>query len=73
MMLKSAGGALKKLFIISTFFVTSLFADYSVGDQISTDHQNLSFDVCYGDYDNEQLSLSDFFGQVIWLNISASW
>jgi len=46
-----------------------------VGNQISTEHQNLSFDVCYGDYDNDQLSLSDFADEntVIWINIAASW
>ena len=62
-------------FIIVSFLSTSLFAEYSVGDQISTDHQNLSFDVCYGDYDNDQLSLSDFAdgNTVIWINMSASW
>jgi len=61
------------IFILSTF--SFLIAEYSVGDQISTDHQNLSFDVCYGDYDNDQLSLSDFVDEntVIWINMSASW
>ena len=61
--------------IFTIVLFTSLFADYSVGDQISTDHQNLSFDVCYGDYATDQLSLSDFAdgNTVIWLNIAASW
>ena len=64
---------IKSVFIL--LLSTSLFAEYSVGDQISTDHQNLSFDVCYGDYDNDQLSLSDFAdgNTVIWINMSASW
>lgn len=62
-------------FIFILLLSTSLFADYSVGDQISTDHQNLAFDVCYGDYATDQLSLSDFVdgNTVIWLNIAASW
>ena len=62
-------------FVFILLFSTSLFAEYSVGDQISTDHQNLSFDVCYGNYDNDQLSLSDFVdgNTVIWINIAASW
>ena len=62
-------------FIFILLLSTSLFAEYSVGDQISTDHQNLAFDVCYGDYDNDQLSLSDFAdgNTVIWINMSASW
>jgi len=64
-----------KRIIFTIVLFTSLFADYSVGDQISTDHQNLSFDVCYGNYDNDQLSLSDFVdgNTVIWINIAASW
>ena len=64
-----------KRIIFTIVLFTSLFADYSVGDQISTDHQNLSFDVCYGNYDNDQLSLSDFVdgNTVIWINMSASW
>ena len=62
-------------FVFILLLGTSLFADYSVGDQISTDHQNLAFDVCYGDYTTDQLSLSDFENgnTVIWLNIAASW
>jgi len=64
-----------KRIIFTIVLFTSLFADYSVGDQISTDHQNLLFDVCYGNYDNDQLSLSDFVdgNTVIWINIAASW
>ena len=59
------------ILLLSTF----LSAEYSVGDQISTEHQNLAFDVCYGDYATDQLSLSDFAGgnTVIWMNMSASW
>ena len=59
------------ILLLSTF----LFAEYSVGDQISTNHQNLAFDVCYGDYATDQLSLSDIAdgNTVIWLNIAASW
>jgi hypothetical protein len=61
--------------IFILLLITSLYAEYGVGDQISTDHQNLSFDVCYGDYPTDQLSLSDFAdgNTVIWLNIAASW
>jgi hypothetical protein len=64
-----------KRIIFTILLFTSLFADYSVGDQISTDHQSLAFDVCYGDYATNQLSLSDFAdgNTVIWINMSASW
>jgi hypothetical protein len=63
-----------KRIIFTIVLFTSLFADYSVGDQISTDHQNLLFDVCYPAV-NSQLSLSDFVdgNTVIWINIAASW
>jgi len=63
-------------FVFILLFSTSLFAEYSVGDQISTDHQNLTFDVCYGVYNtDQQLSLLDFSdgNTVIWINMSASW
>ena len=63
-------------FVFILLLSTSLFADYSVGDQISTDHQNLAFDVCYPvKYATDQLSLSDFAdgNTVIWINMSASW
>ena len=62
-------------FVFILLLSTSLFAEYSVGDQISTDHQNLTFDVCYGDYATDQLSLADFAdgNTVIWINMSASW
>lgn len=62
-------------FLFVALLSSSLFAEYSVGDQISTDHQGLSFDVCYGNYENNQLSLSDFANgnTVIWINLAASW
>ena len=62
-------------FLFILLLSSSLFAEYSVGDQISTDHQGLSFDVCYGNYENNQLSLSDFANgnTVIWINLAASW
>ena len=63
-------------FVFILLLSTFLFAEYSVGDQISTAHQNLTFDVCYGDYNtNQQLSLLDFTGgnTVIWINMAASW
>jgi hypothetical protein len=61
--------------IISLMFLSCLFSGYSVGDQISSEQQSMAFDVCYGDYPNDQLSLSDFANgnTVIWINMSASW
>jgi len=61
--------------IFTIVLFTSLFADYSVGDQISTEHQNFAYDVCYGDYPATQRSLSDSAdgNTVIWISMSASW
>jgi len=61
--------------IITIIFMSFIFAGYSVGDQISAEHQSMAFDVCYGDYATDQLSLSDFVdgNTVIWLNMAASW
>ena len=66
---------MKAFYITIIFFNTLLFPQYSVGDQISTEHQELAFDICYGDYENDQLSLSDFANgnTVIWINLAASW
>jgi len=61
--------------IILLIFLSCLFANYSVGDQISSGDQSMAFDVCYGEYITDQLSLSDFAdgNTVIWINMSASW
>ena len=64
-----------KKIILAIFLNSFLIAEYSLGDQISIDDQNLAFDVCYGDHITDQLSLSDFVdgNTVIWINMSASW
>ena len=63
-----------KYTIFIVFFVTFLFSGYSVGDIISTDHQNMEFeDICHGDYPSETFKLSDFQNKVIWLHFSATW
>jgi hypothetical protein len=53
---------------------------YEIGDQISIYHQNTSYEVCYGDYPSESLSLSDFNGEtnggnynVTFMIMSATW
>ena len=60
-------------FLFILLLSTPLFSEYSVGDQISTDHQNLAFDVCYGDYPYEQLQLSHFNGKISIFGLSTSW
>ena len=73
---------MKKLsIIILSLLIGSVSASvYNVGDQVSESHQNISFPVCYGDYPDANLSLSDFNGElnggdwsVIWISMSATW
>ena len=37
---------------------------YGIGDQVSMSHQNMAFEVCYGDYLNNNLKLADFNGDL---------
>ena len=62
---------------LNAFF---LFGAYEVGDNISIADQNIEYDVCSGDYYNDQLKLSDFNGDfndlgymVTLLLIQATW
>ena len=64
-----------------TFLISFSFAAiYDVGETVSESHQNISFDVCYGDYAENTLKLADFNGalnggdyQVMFINTAASW
>ena len=70
---------------LRTIFLTILLAFsfgavYDVGETVSESHQNIAFDVCYGDYDSNDLRLADFNGalnggdyQVLFINTAASW
>ena len=73
---------MKKLsIIILSILIGSVSASvYNVGDQVSESHQNISFPVCYGDYTDDDLSLSDFNGDlnggdfsVLFISMSATW
>tara|TARA_Y100001970_G_C13614860_1_gene546636 strand:+ start:235 stop:456 length:222 start_codon:yes stop_codon:yes gene_type:complete len=62
------------------FLSFSLAAIYDVGETVSESHQNIAFDVCYGDYSSNDLRLADFNGalnggdyQVLFINTAASW
>ncbi len=53
---------------------------YEIGDYVSTDHQNISYPVCYGEYPTENLQLSHFNGsnnggsfKIIWIEMLATW
>ena len=67
------------LFIV--FFITFLFSGYSVGDRISTDHQNMEFGFCYpGNQVGNSFSFAQHNGdlnggnyQVLMIEVSATW
>ena len=59
---------------------TNMPSVYNVGETVSESHQNMTFDVCYGEYPNDELKLADFNGelnggdyQVLFINMAASW
>ena len=64
-----------KLPSILLLIITSLSfgSYYSIGDTVTYDHQNESFDVCYGDYAQDQLKLSHFNGKISIFGLSTSW
>jgi len=60
------------LFIVLS--ITFLFSGYSVGDTISTDHQNMEFGYCYpADSLSTTFSFANNRGKVIMLERSAAW
>ena len=70
----------KYIITFSLFFNSFLFAWYVNGDTISIEDQSYPLDVCYGEYFNDVLMLSDFNGNlnggdfnVILFRLTASW
>ena len=66
--------------ILSTCFITIGFSLYNVGQTVSISDQNVDYNVCYGDYNSNTLSLADFNGalnggsyKVIHIDMAASW
>ena len=69
-----------KISLVTFLMSFSFSAIYDVGETVSESHQNISFDVCYGDYAENALKLADFNGalnggdyQVMFINTAASW
>ena len=55
-----------------TIFITIAFSGYNIGDTISDEDLNTSFDTCFGDI--ESVTFGDYENNsVIRLNLSASW
>ena len=53
---------------------------YNIGDNITSEHQNIIFDICYSEDEQNSLKLSDFNGndnggnyKVIWIDMAATW
>ena len=72
---------MRKYLIIPLLFLNSfLFSYYVYGDTVSIEDQSYPLNVCYGDYSDEILRLSDFNGDlnggyynVIVFRLTASW
>jgi len=63
---------MKYLFI--TIITSFLFSSYyAIGDTVIAGHQNQAFDVCYGEYPNNELELSHFNGKISIFGLSTSW
>ena len=60
-------------YLLAILVSLSFSSYYQIGDTLTEDHQNTSFDVCYGDYPSEQFQLGDVRGKIIVFGISASW
>ena len=69
------GGNIRNIYILLLLSLSFsiVLGGYDVGDTISESHQNMEFDICYGDYPTETFKLSDFQNKVIWLHFSATW
>ncbi len=46
---------------------------YQAGDQIGCDDLEIGLDVCFPSDCNNDISLGDYYGKVIWLEMTSSW
>ena len=61
-------------YLLSIIISSIVFPSYySIGDTVTYSHQNEPFDICYGDYANEDLQLSHFNGKISIFGLSTSW
>ena len=68
------GGEIKHILILLTFFTSLLYSqEYCAGDVISEADQNQTFDVCYPCEECEGWSLSEHAGDILFIDMSASW
>ena len=45
-------------------FVSLSYSFYEIGDTISLEDQNIEYDICHGDYETDEIKLSDFNGNI---------
>ncbi len=71
---------MKHLFIILSTFAMTFAQVYDIGDTISETHQNVAFDVCYGDYGSDTFHFADLNGAlnggnyfITFVDMSATW
>ena len=73
------GGEIKYYLIILSIFALNLLysqsdsTNYCVGDTISPEDQNRSFNVCYGECGCDTWSLSENSGDILFIDMSATW
>ena len=60
-------------YFLAILISLSFSSYYQIGDTLIEDHQNTSFEVCYGDYPSDNFRLADVRGKIIVFGISASW
>ena len=61
-------------YLLSIIILSITFASYyTIGDTVTYSHQNEAFDVCYGDYPQDQLKLSHFNGKISIFGLSTTW
>ena len=70
----------KCILIMPLSFLGLLFGVYNVGQTVSINDQNVSLDICYGNYPTDTFSLADLNGDlnggeyhVIFMDMTASW
>ena len=70
-----------KFILIATVLTHFIFSSvYNTGETVSISHQNISFNLCYGDNAPDEIKLADFNGdlndgnyKVIWIDMAATW
>ena len=68
-------------YLISLLINTIIYASlYSEGDTVSLEHQLIPFEICYGNYAADVLSVADFNVdlnggdyKIIWIEMLATW